>query len=232
MIKIVGVDADDTLWDEASLFEAAEERFVSQVRAWTDEEDVRDRLRKLHFALIEEVGYGPVGYRTALRNFSASQIAPDLRARACALADEVCDWIENTRITPLDGVEAALARLGQEFRLVLITKGDLNWQRTKLEHSALAGAFDEVHIVPEKDEALYRKIFGPGSSDPHAAMIGNSAKSDILPAMSAGALGIHVPFHRTSPLEEMDWSGEHPLYRAFPNFADAAHWLASAQARS
>jgi len=225
MIEIVGIDADDTLWDEASLFDAAEGRFVAQVSAWTGSNDVQDNLRKLHFALIDEVGYGPVGYRKALRQFSRDQLPADLQASATALADEICDWIEGTRIVPLTGVADALARLKRTFRLILITKGDRAWQSTKLDHSGLAHVFDDLHIVDEKDSSLYARLFGRPTNRPHAAMIGNSVKSDILPAIEAGALGLHVPFHRTSPLEAIDWSGEHSNYRQFPNLQHAADWL-------
>lgn len=225
MIEIVGIDADDTLWDEASLFEAAEARFVSRVEAWTLRDDIQVSLRELHFALITEVGYGPVGYRKALREFANSHLESGLRARAIKLADEVCDWIEGTRIIPLEGIPNALDRLSKVFKVVLITKGDRAWQTTKLEHSGLTQHFQTVHIVSEKEQALYADIFGTRKSRPHAAMIGNSVKSDILPAMAAGALGLHVPFHRTSPLEEIEWSGEHDLYRKFSSFEAATQWL-------
>lgn len=227
MIKTVGIDADDTLWDEASLFEAGEATFVAQIEAWTHQNDVRDRLRELHFALIGEVGYGPAGYRKALWKFSEIHLEPDLRSRAGALANEVCDWIEGTRVTPLDGVVSALDRLRAEFKLVVITKGDLAWQTRKLDHSGLVHLFDAVYVVAEKNHQIYADIFGANVQRPHAAMIGNSVKSDILPAMSAGAFGLHVPFHRTSPLESVEWSEEHALYRQFPNLDAAANWLLS-----
>lgn len=225
MIEIVGIDADDTLWDEASLFEAGEARFVAKVEEWTSRSDIRACLRELHFALITEVGYGPVGYRKALRKFADERLEAHLRTRAHMLADDVCDWIEGSRITPLEGVPDALERLSNAFKVVLITKGDQAWQTTKLEHSGLSSRFDAVHIVSEKDRRLYAGIFGMPKSKPHAAMLGNSVKSDILPAMAAGALGLHVPFHRTSPLEEVEWSGEHELYRQFPSFELATQWL-------
>lgn len=225
MIEIVGIDADDTLWDEASLFEAGEARFVAQVEEWTSRSDIRACLRELHFSLITEVGYGPVGYRKALRKFADDRLEANLRTRARILADDVCDWIEGSRITPLEGIPASLERLSDAFKVVLITKGDQAWQTTKLEHSGLTRHFETVHIVSEKEQALYADIFGIPKSRPHAAMIGNSVKSDILPAMAAGALGLHVPFHRTSPLEEIEWSGEHQLYRKFPSFQSATQWL-------
>lgn len=225
MIEIVGIDADDTLWDEASLFETGEARFVAQVEEWTSRSDIRACLRELHFALIAEVGYGPAGYRKALRKFVDNQLEAGLRARARNLADDVCDWIEGSRITPLEGVSDALERLSNAFKVVLITKGEQAWQTTKLDHSGLRSHFDTVHIVSEKDRGLYAAIFGMPKSKPHAAMLGNSIKSDILPAMAAGALGLHIPFHRTSPLEEIEWSGEHEFYRQFSSFGSAAQWL-------
>lgn len=225
MIKIVGIDADDTLWDEASLFEAGEAHFVDQIEEWTSRTDIRASLRKLHFALIAEVGYGPVGYRRALREFAKSSLEPQIRDRAMLLADEVCDGIEGAKVAPLAGIPEALGQLNEVFRVILITKGDPDWQTTKLEHSGLIEQFNSVHIVSEKDHALYSSIFGKPGRRPHAAMIGNSVKSDMLPAMAAGAYGLHVPFHRTSPLEEIEWSGKHDLYQQFSSFEAATKWL-------
>lgn len=221
MIDLVGVDADDTLWDEASAFTAAESRFVEAVTNWSGDRDIRAKLRRLHFSLIDELGYGPLGYRSALDRFCASHVPERFRPDAAELAHAICDDLEAAVITPLPGVDKALDRLSRRFRLLLLSKGDDRHQRRKLEASGLGWAFADVLIVREKTAAIYRNAFGGASS----AMIGNSLKSDILPALEAGALGLHVPFHHTSPLEHAEAPVGHDRFRQFSSLQDAADWL-------
>jgi putative hydrolase of the HAD superfamily len=221
MIQIVGVDADDTLWDEVSAFDQAENRFVNAMTSWTGDRDVRENLRALHFALIDRVGYGPAGYRAALGRFCDDRLPPQLQARALDLVQAVCDDLDRAIVTPLPGVERALDRLSRRFHLMLLSKGDEGHQRRKLDASDLGWAFHDVRIVREKTALVYREAFG----DAPAAMIGNSLKSDILPALEAGAFGLYVPFHRTSPLEQADPPVGHDRFREFGSLRDAADWL-------
>src|SRR5260221_8074723 len=101
-------------------------------------------------------------------------------------------------VEPLPGVEDALAALAERYRLVLITKGDLMHQENKLAASGLGDLFAAVEIVSEKDAATYERIFprhGTGAAE--AAMAGNSLRSDILPALQAGAFAAHIPYMMT-----------------------------------
>lgn len=221
MIQIVGVDADDTLWDEVSAFDRAEARFVDAMAAWTGGIDVRKDLRALHLALIDQVGYGPAGYRTALSRFCDDRVPPPLHDRALDLAQAVCDDLDRAIVTPLPGVEQALDQLSRRFHLMLLSKGDERHQRRKLDASGLDWAFHDVRIVREKTALVYREAFG----DMPAAMIGNSLRSDIWPALEAGAFGLYVPFHRTSPLEQAEPPARHDRFREFDSLRDAADWL-------
>lgn len=226
MIELVGVDADDTLWDEASAFERAETCFVDTITGWTGDTEVRTNLRALHFDLIRQVGYGASGYRTALHRFCETRLPPKFRDAASALADTVCDDLDLMIIAPLPGVERALRQLTSRFRLLLISKGDDQRQRHKLAASGLGWAFSDVLIVPEKTVSVYRGAFGRA----RAAMIGNSLKSDILPALESGAFGLYVPFHSTSPLEHAERPAAHCRFHEFVSLQAAADWLCRADA--
>lgn len=221
MIQIVGVDADDTLWDEVSAFDQAESRFVEAVTDWTGDRDVREYLRALHVDLIDRVGYGPAGYRTALGCFCDDRVPPQLQERALGLVQAVCDDLDRAIVTPFAGVEQALDRLSRRFHLILLSKGDEGHQRRKLDASGLGWAFRDVRIVREKTASVYIEAFG----DTPAAMIGNSLRSDIWPALEAGAFGLHVPFQRTSPLEHADPPVGHDRFREFCSLPEAVDWL-------
>jgi putative hydrolase of the HAD superfamily len=97
----------------------------------------------------------------------------------------------NHPIHLLPGVAECLPKLAEDYALVLVTKGDLLHQEQKLAQSGLGDLFDDVHIVSEKQTTTYQRIFG--AQLPATAMIGNSIKSDILPALAAGAAAIHIP---------------------------------------
>jgi len=85
---------------------------------------------------------------------------------------------------------------------VLVTKGDGDDQMGKVARSGLRRYLHQVDIVPEKDEAAYRDILRRHGADPARSwMIGNSPKSDILPALAAGLGAVFLPHPATWSLE-------------------------------
>ena len=116
-------------------------------------------------------------------------------------------------VETLPGVDAALAALSERYRLVLITKGDLLHQEQKLAASGLGDLFAAVEIVSEKDARTYETVFARhGTGAGEAAMCGNSIRSDILPALEAGAWAAHVPYPLTWAHEMADAPTGHPRF--------------------
>ena len=109
----------------------------------------------------------------------------------------------------LPDVEETIRQLSGSARLVLVTKGDLLDQERKLAQSGLGDFFEQVEIVSEKTAPIYARIFAAGGS---AAMVGNSLKSDVLPAIEAGVHGIHVPHDLTWELEHAEAPDNQPLF--------------------
>ena len=103
------------------------------------------------------------------------------------------------RIELLPGVAEVLPELRRRgHRLLLLTKGDLFDQESKLARSGLGHLFDHVEIVSEKDEATYRRLLQRYQATPESfVMVGNSLKSDVLPVVRLGYRAIHVPYHAT-----------------------------------
>ena len=105
----------------------------------------------------------------------------------------------------LDGVVEAIDALGDRYALMVITKGDLFHQESKLARSGLAERFHRIDIVSEKDEATYRRIIErEGVRPDRFVMVGNSLRSDVLPVAALGVHAVHVPFHTTWALEDVD----------------------------
>jgi putative hydrolase of the HAD superfamily len=129
-------------------------------------------------------------------------------------------------VEPLPGVDAALARLSERYRLVLITKGDLLHQEQKLAASGLGELFSGVEIVSEKTADTYSKIFtryGPGPE--RAVMAGNSVKSDILPALQAGAYAAYIPYPITWAHELAEIPTGNPRYAELATLAELPGWI-------
>ena len=225
-IQTVGVDADDTLWDESSEFMALESEYVGLVSRFVGDSEARRDLRDIHMQLIESVGYGFEGYRRAMESY-AEQVAP--KTNIPELKEAIAAATVQFKMRPLTlktDIEFNLRRLASQFSLILITKGNRQNQLKKLRCSGLGRYFDSIEIVPEKKKSTYTSIFGKlNSSNPDAAMIGNSIPSDISPALAAGAFALHVPHPIANPHDEGEAPFENPRYFQFPNFGCAVDWL-------
>ncbi len=228
MITQIGIDADDTLWDEASRFEAAEAKFLEHVAPLLRVEDLRSELREFHFSLLQQMGYGPEGYYKALETFCRQKLEQGHIEQAISTARHICNEIMESPFSPLPGITESLEILRKTAKLTLVTKGDPAAQRRKLESSGLSWAFSDVVIVKHKSADLYRALFGTPKRRAHAAMIGNSLKSDVLPAIEAGAYGIFVPHYCEAPLEVASKPERDPLFREFNRLYDASIWLSTA----
>ena len=115
---------------------------------------------------------------------------------------------------PPFALRQTLEALSGKYLLVLITKGDLFDQERKLAQSGLGDLFDAVEIVSDKNASTYRRIFSKvGDGPERAMMIGNSLKSDIVPALAAGSYGVFVPHALTWSFEHIEEPTEAPRFR-------------------
>jgi putative hydrolase of the HAD superfamily len=121
--------------------------------------------------------------------------------------------------------------LAERYRLVVITKRDLLDQERKIAASGLSDLFAAVEIVSEKTSETYERLFARhGAGADRSAMIGNSLRSDILPALEAGAWAAHVPYHLTWAHEAAEPPLGHPRFAELRRFSDVPHWLEGVEA--
>jgi putative hydrolase of the HAD superfamily len=212
-LSVVAFDGDDTLWHNESIFSMTQERYRSLLREFVDEQELDERLLATETANLRFFGYGVKGFTLSMIE-TAIQVS-DGRVPA----DIIQTIIEGGKamvdhpVELLAGVRGTIRRLQRTYRLMLITKGDLFDQESKLARSGLADLFWRVEIVSEKDEAVYRRILTEHALDPRRfIMIGNSVRSDILPVMAAGGRAVHIPYHLTWAHEraEMKTSADGP----------------------
>jgi putative hydrolase of the HAD superfamily len=134
-------------------------------------------------------------------------------------------------VEPLAGVDEALAKLSERYRLVLVTKGDLIDQERKLAASGLGDLFAAVEIVSEKRRDTYERVFTRHGTGPdEAVMAGNSLKSDVLPALEAGCFAAHIPYPITWAHEMADAPDGHPRFAALGSISDLPDWIESVAA--
>ena len=197
-------DADDTLWHNNVLFERVIEDYLDWLAHPTlDRAQLRAILAEVELANTRAGGYGA---RAFLRNLAETFQRLMDRPVSPAQADELellAQALLRHDIELMPDVAAVLAELGTRHDLYLLTKGDHDEQQRKVEASGLAAYFRSVHIVPEKEPAVYRALAAEHRLDPASTwMIGNSPRSDILPARAAGFNAVYIPHQHSWWLED------------------------------
>lgn len=225
-VTCVGLDADDTLWHNESVFRLTHERFAALLADHGDPDTIDARLAATEARNLRLYGYG-------VKGFTLSMIETALEVTGGRVPGHVIQNILDAGremldhpVEPLPGVGEALEMLhGRGVPLVLVTKGDLFHQERKLAASGLGDLFAGVEIVSEKTPLTYTRVFGRHGTGPReAVMVGNSVRSDILPALEAGAYAALVPY----PLV---WAHEHaeppenPRFAVLGTLAELPGWL-------
>ena len=204
MIELVALDADDTLWHNEPLYINTRERFRGLLARYGAENVLDERLYEVELRNLQHFGYGVKGFV-----LSMIESAIELTGGRLESADvrTIIDWGREMLCSPvelLEGVQDAIADLSGEYALVLVTKGDLLHQESKLAASGLGQYFKGIEIVSEKDVRVYRKVMIRYSVAPDGfVMVGNSLRSDILPVLEAGAHAVYVPYATTWTHEDV-----------------------------
>lgn len=223
---LIGLDADDTLWHNETLFRLTHQRFNELLAPWADAAQVEDHLAAVERRNLAVYGYGAKGF-----TLSMLETAVELSGGA-APARVMQEILANGRdlmthpIDPLPGVREALEALAGRAPLVLITKGDLFHQESKLAASGLGDLFSGVEIVSEKTADTYRRAFKRhGAAADAALMAGNSVRSDILPALEAGSHAALIPYPLVWAHEAAEVPTAHPRFRKFERLGDLVPWF-------
>lgn len=215
-------DADDTLWENNIFFEEAIREFIDYVdHPVMTAAEVRQNLDRVEVQNIKLHGYGAKNFaRNLLECYESLRGRPasdDERQRLARMTDRIV----YAPVEPISGVPETLAELRRRHRLGLVTKGDYAEQRSKLDRSGLAGAFEYVANVPEKDADCYRAVVREvGADAARTWMIGNSPKSDINPALEAGLGAVLVRNENTWRLEMQALPARHERFRLVDRFSD------------
>ena len=218
-IGTIGFDADDTLWHNERFFRWGQARFLELLSPYAEASGLEARLVAAERRNIGQYGFGVKGFTLSMVE-TALEVT-DNKVPGAVIAD-LLDMGREMLAHPIEllpHAQDAVEALAGSHRVLLITKGDLLHQERKLAQSGLGDRFDAVEIVSDKTEAVYARIFSghPGGAEA-AMMVGNSMKSDVRPAIEAGAWGVFVP-------QDLAWDFEHaeppdaPRYHALPDLS-------------
>lgn len=206
-IRVLAFDADDTLWDCQSWFDDVERRCCKLLSPWATAREVSEGLFATERKNLSLTGYGTKAFTLSLIEnavrVTQGQLTGDIVGQLIDMGKELLLF----PTTPLPEVEATLEQLSQSrcYQLVVFTKGELLDQENKLKRSGLEQYFSHVETVSNKTEAEYRQLCENLDVAPEQTiMIGNSFRSDIAPALTAGAYAVHIPYHVVWELEKSE----------------------------
>ena len=202
-VRVVGFDGDDTLWHSETRFSVTQAEFRELLLRHVPQADVDARLSEMEMKNLSIYGYG-------VKSFTLSMIETAIQLTEGRIPasdlEVILGWGKRMLTQPtelLDHVEQTLKQIAGRYDLLLITKGDIFDQESKLARSGLGDLFLGVEIVSEKSVDTYRSIFKRrGIAPEQFVMVGNSLRSDVVPVVTLGGQAVHIPY-------EVTWHHEH-----------------------
>jgi putative hydrolase of the HAD superfamily len=203
-LKVIGFDADDTLWVNEPYYRETELAFCRLLLNYQPEDVIMKKLFEVEMKNLRLYGYGTKAFMLSLIEtallVSENSIRPETIGEIIALGKSQINRLNEI----LPGAEKVLKELSGKYRLILATKGDLLDQERKLSNSGLLGYFHHIEIMSDKKTENYRQLLKHLDILPSEfLMVGNSMKSDIQPVLELGGNAIHIPFHTTWIFEDV-----------------------------
>lgn len=212
-LSTIAFDADDTLWHNERFFRLTQDRFTALLQDYAAQDHLSERLLAAEKRNIGQYGFGVKGF--VLSMIETAIEVTDERVPASVIKEimEAGREILSHPIELFPHAERTLKTLAPDYRILLVTKGDLLDQERKLAQSGLGDFFDGVEIVSVKSPQIYTEIFDRhGAGAAQSMMVGNSMKSDVVPMISAGGWGVYVPFGEIWELETAEAPEQHNRY--------------------
>jgi len=202
---LIGFDGDDTLWHNEREYRMARDRFrdlLARSGVQSTEEEIDERVNQTELRNLRYYGYGVSSFVLSLIESSIELTEGRIPAADILEMLHLSKQMITSTVELFEGAEEVLARLGATYPLMLITKGDLLHQRSKVDQSGLGRYFRHIEVVSHKTEDTYTSILSRHAIEPSRfLMVGNSVRSDVAPVVRAGGWAVHIP-------AELGWSHE------------------------
>jgi putative hydrolase of the HAD superfamily len=197
-ITTIAFDADDTLWQNEQYFRITQDRFAALLKDYADSDHLAERLNEAERRNVRHYGFGIKGFTLSMIETAIEVTDERVPATILHKILEAGREMLSHPLELLPGAREVIEGLRGRYRILLVTKGDLFDQERKVAQSGLAEMFDAVEIVSDKVPEVYERVFSQhGTGAGQGMMVGNSLKSDVIPAIEAGAWGIHIPHDLT-----------------------------------
>lgn len=198
MLDLIAFDADDTLWHNETLYSVTQEKFKRLLAPFQDAATIDRRLYATEIRNLQLFGYGIKGFTLSMIETAIEVTDGRIGAREIQEIIAFAKDMVRAPVELLDGVRETIAALAGSHPLMIITKGDLFDQESKIARSGIAEYFQYVEIVTDKTVETYTALLNRYAVEPHRfLMIGNSLRSDVLPVVAAGGRAVYVPYHLT-----------------------------------
>lgn len=207
MIEVIALDGDDTLWHSEQLFVDTQRAFRELIAPHVDldDETLDARLEEVERRNLPTFGYGVKAFTLSLIETAIEVTNGAIPSQHLQSVLDLGKVLLDHPVQLLEGVAEAVDELTNHYRVMIITKGDLLHQESKVARSGLAEVLWQVEIVSEKDEATYQRVLDRHQIAPEEfVMVGNSVRSDVLPVLAIGGRAVHVPYHVTWALEQVE----------------------------
>jgi len=227
-LTTIGFDADDTLWQNEQFFRLTEDRFAELLADFAEAKHLKQSLLDAEMRNLRLYGFGIKGFTLSMIETALDVTAGKVPSSVIARIMEIGRDLLQHPIEPLPYATETLEALAGRYKLVLITKGDLFDQERKLAQSGLGDHFDGVEIVSDKTADTYARIFARHGDGPqNSMMVGNSLKSDVIPALRAGAWGVFVPHELTWVFEQEEPPVGEPRFRKIAHLGELPELIKS-----
>jgi putative hydrolase of the HAD superfamily len=203
-VKIIGFDADDTLWVNETYFREAETEFCNLMSEYETPNKTDQELFKMEMKNLPIYGYGVKAFVLSMVEMALEISNGNVSQKKIQAILNIGKVMLEKPVELLEGVDEVLKALSKKYRIILATKGDLLDQERKLEKSGLTEYFHHIEVMSDKKEGNYIKLLKHLDIEPSEfLMVGNSLKSDILPLVQLKAHAVHIPFHTTWAHEQV-----------------------------
>ena len=204
-IKVIGFDADDTLWDNQPQFDEVITEFARLLSPYCPEKTACEEIHRIQVENLPIYGFGAKSLALSMTQAACQLSSNRISAAGIEKIIRLGKKLLSTPVKLLDSAETVVKRLKEKYILILITKGDLVDQKRKLCGSGLDKYFHYIEILSDKKIENYQDLFKRLELNPEEfAMVGNSLKSDVIPVLELNAHAIYVPYHLTWEHEHVD----------------------------
>lgn len=228
MIEIIAFDADDTLWQNESLYHKAKDELARILSPYREPNWVNRKLDEIEVSNLEVYGYGIKSFTLSMIETAAKAVDGKIEAHTISVILEISKRMLSAEVELLEHTEQTLVQLSSGYDLMLLTKGDLFEQQRKISRSGIDHFFKLIEIVAEKTPTRYLDILKKHHIEVERfLMVGNSLRSDILPVVAIGGRAVYIPnkntwFHEVSgqdeiegvEYDELEYLGQLPEYMA------------------